>query len=70
MIKCENPNKKMLNEKINERLSIEEDEPAIIQTLDMICHNELVRAQGYCKLAKIGWFRRLFVKCSKKTCLC
>ena len=47
--------------KANHTLSV-----IIIQTLDMICHNELVRAQGYCKLAKIGWFRRLFCQMFQK----
>lgn len=30
-----------------ERLSIEKDEPPIKTNLDLLCHNELLRAEGY-----------------------
>ncbi len=32
-----------------ERLAIEQDEPPVVRTLDILCHNELVRALGYGK---------------------
>lgn len=46
------------------RLKIEEDEPPILVTLNRLCHNEQVRAQGWGYVFKIGkcarwtaWFR-------------
>lgn len=30
-----------------ERLTIESDEPPVLRNLDILCHNELMRAQGY-----------------------
>jgi hypothetical protein len=59
MVRQENPDEKALRERIADRLAIETDEPAVVRTLDIVCHNELVRAQGYGKLAKIGWLRSL-----------
>ncbi|KQR90214.1 hypothetical protein ASG35_03110 [Burkholderia sp. Leaf177] len=45
-----------------ERLVIESDEPPKLSVLDCICHNELMRAEGYKTedLAKITWWQRLF----------
>jgi low affinity Fe/Cu permease len=54
------PGKEAVSEKIRERLAIEVDEPAVVKTLDMMCHNDLVRAQGSGKPAEVGWLRSLF----------
>lgn len=45
-----------------QRLDIEADEPPVLQVLDCICHNELLRAMGYdqSKHVKIKWYQRLF----------
>jgi hypothetical protein len=60
MVGTEYPDRKTLSEKTAERLTIEADEPSVVRTLDIICHNELVRAQGSGRLARIGWLRSLF----------
>jgi hypothetical protein len=46
------------------RLEIEADEPPPLKMLDMICHNELLRAKGYCssEFVKIKWYQRLFAQ--------
>ena len=43
------------------RLSIEEREPPHYQVLNLICHNDLIRAYGHpdSEYAKIGWLQRL-----------
>lgn len=45
-----------------ERLRIERDEPPAYRALDLLCHNELMLAEGYRPdseyVAKVGWFRR------------
>lgn len=40
------------------RISIERDEPPVLKTLDSICHNEEVRAAGYCdeELVVVNWY--------------
>jgi hypothetical protein len=42
------------------RLLIEADEPDVLRTLDLMCHNELVRALGYGQeqMKPIGWLKR------------
>ncbi len=42
-----NPDHAALVELTNARLEIEQDEPPTLRTLDILCHNELVRALGY-----------------------
>lgn len=44
------------------RLDIESKEPPPLKILDVICHNELMRAMGYDKsqLVDIKWYQRLF----------
>lgn len=46
---------------IDERLSIERDEPPIKRVVDLMCHNEMVYAGGYgeSEFVKIPWYRRL-----------
>lgn len=41
------------------RLSIEAEEPPVMHVLNIICHNETMRAMGFKKedLPKIGWFQ-------------
>lgn len=43
------------------RLEIERDEPPVYRALDLLCHNELARAEG-CRaeeMAHVGWLARL-----------
>jgi len=42
------------------RLKIEEKEPPILHVLNMICHNEMIRAEGYEEkyFIKISWLQR------------
>ena len=44
----------------NERLNIESDEPPVKHALNLICHNELMRAMGYKEeeQVKINWLQR------------
>jgi hypothetical protein len=60
MVKCENPDGKILAEMTAERLSIEAYEPNPIDVLNIICHNDLCIAQGSGKIYKVGWFRYMF----------
>lgn len=44
-----------------ERLEIEATEPPVLRVLDVICHNELLRAMGYDdprERVKVSWFQR------------
>jgi hypothetical protein len=45
---------------VNQRLEIEEDEPPHLRVLNILCHNELVKASGYDKkhLVHVGRFAR------------
>lgn len=47
----------------SERLSIEMDEPTPYKMLDTLCHNELLRVQGFKRgsenYVSIGWWQRL-----------
>jgi hypothetical protein len=47
---------------MTERLSIEKDEPPVLSVLDVICHNELVRAMecGRDELVHVAWWQRMF----------
>lgn len=45
--------------KMSERLAIEADEPTIIRTLDLVCYNEQIHAQGFGKCAKLSLFRKM-----------
>lgn len=55
------PSENVLLSVSEERLGIEAEEPPVLHVLNGICHNELMRAQGYKKqdLVRIGWFQRL-----------
>jgi len=57
MVKCEKPDGVVLAEMRAERLSIEAGEPKVVDTLNVICHNDLCIAQGYGTIYKIGWLR-------------
>jgi hypothetical protein len=47
--------------KTSDRLMIEVDEPPVIKTLDIICHNEQAIAQGNRKdVYHLNWLRKLF----------
>jgi preprotein translocase subunit SecG len=60
MVKCEKQDEETLSEKITERLTIENDEPAVVRTLYLECYNEVKTSQGSEERADIGWFRSLF----------
>jgi hypothetical protein len=51
-----------LNNLVNQRLEIEEDEPPHLRVLNVLCHNELVKALGYDKkhLVHVGRVPRFF----------
>lgn len=53
---------KLIIEVRAERLSIEAEEPPVLHVLNVICHNEQMRAMGYKKdqLAPVRWWQRLF----------
>jgi hypothetical protein len=59
MVKCQSQDRKTLNEIAAERLNIEAEEPDVVRTLDILCHNEMLAAQGYGKPCNVGWFRSL-----------
>jgi len=44
----------------NKMLEVEASEPPVLQVLDTICYNDLMRAMGYKQeqLIKVGWFQR------------
>lgn len=47
-------NASLLRELTVDRLEIEKDEPTKLLVLDMICHNELARSEGYGKRYYVG----------------
>lgn len=51
-----------LQELAAKRLDIEADEPPVLRVLDTLCHNEMLRADGYDKdeFKKVNWYQRLF----------
>lgn len=54
------PTEAMLYSLTSDRLSIEADEPPIFRNLDILCHNELLRAMGQRDaVAKLSPFQRL-----------
>ena len=44
-----------------ERLEIERDEVPVLNVLNLICHNDVMRADGYpgARLAPIRWYQRI-----------
>ncbi|MFK5892848.1 MAG: hypothetical protein QM504_06480 [Pseudomonadota bacterium] len=57
-----NPSKKDISNWTCERLDIESKEPPVLKVLDIMCHNELLRARGYDvnMQVKISRLQRLF----------
>ncbi len=53
-----------LREFIAKRLTIEADEPDVMRMLDVMCHNDVARAEGQPNehMFKIGWFKRRFAQ--------
>lgn len=41
------PTEEMVNKATVKRLEIEAEEPPVLQVLDILCHNELLRSKGY-----------------------
>ncbi|WP_336816897.1 hypothetical protein [Burkholderia gladioli] len=58
------PDERVLLDIRSERLSIEADEPPVLHVLNVICHNEQMRAMGYpnSMLAKVGFWQRAFAQ--------
>lgn len=42
------------------RLEIEAEEPPILRTLDRLCHNEMLRAEGHSldKIVRVPWLEK------------
>jgi len=55
------PSQAALIDLTNMRLDIERDEPPVLRVLDILCHNEMVRALGYSNdhLHPVTWWRRM-----------
>ena len=55
-------NGQLIAEVTNKRLEIEVTEPPVLRVLDVLCHNELMRAMGYPRerLVPVGFWQRLF----------
>lgn len=53
-----------LSEIWRDRLSIEADEPPVLNILNVICHNEQMRSMGYPgkKMASLRWWQRAFAQ--------
>lgn len=58
------PDERILLDTRSARLSIEADEPPVLHVLNVICHNEQMRAMGYPSntLAKVGFWQRAFAQ--------
>lgn len=54
------PSEEALRKSCAERLAIEAEEPPTLRVLDCICHNELIRADGYpsSEQRQIRWWQR------------
>ncbi len=61
-LSLEQPSETLLRGVIDARLSIEAEEPPVLRVLDVICHNEQMRAMGYPReeLVKVRWWQRAF----------
>lgn len=57
---CHQIDEAALREITTTRLSIEAEEPPVLHVLNVICHNEQMRAMGYPKeqLANVRWWQR------------
>jgi len=60
MIAEKTPSEELLRQKTAERLAIEAGEPKTVTTLALLCHNEVLWAQGYGHPVKINCLRSLF----------
>ncbi|CAB3770489.1 hypothetical protein [Paraburkholderia solisilvae] len=56
------PSEDVLLRVTDARLEIEADEPPVLHVLNVICHNELLRAERYPRdlLAKVTWWQRFW----------
>jgi len=59
MVNCKNPNQEILGKIIKKRLDTQTKEPNVVRTLDVLCHNELVIAQGGKNIYNLGSLRSL-----------
>ena len=57
-----NPSADLISDVTDKRLAIETTEPPVLQVLDTLCHNELLRAMGYPweEQIEVGFFQRWF----------
>jgi len=57
------PDAALFRELTAQRLLIEADEPPVLRVLDVLCHNELLRAEGHKEgRARIGFWQRVFAQ--------
>jgi len=57
------PDEALLRELTAQRLLIEADEPPVLRVLDVLCHNELLRAEGQKEgRARVGFWQRAFAQ--------
>ena len=58
------PSNQCLRNITTERLAIEAEEPPVLQVLNVLCHNEQMRAMGYPpeQMAKVGFLQRTFAQ--------
>jgi len=57
------PDEDMFHELTAQRLMIEADEPPVLRVLDVLCHNELLRAEGHTEgYGRIGFWQRVFAQ--------
>jgi hypothetical protein len=58
------PEQSLLKEIIAARLTIEAEEPPVLHVLNVICHNEQLRAMGYPteQLTEVSWYQRFFAQ--------
>lgn len=54
------PTEDKLRSFTSSRLEIEAEEPPILRTVDRLCHNELLRAEGHSsdKFVRVTWLQR------------
>lgn len=61
MVEAEDVTSEDVHKWTGSRLDIEAEEPPIFRVLDAMCHNELLRAEGYKSgFVRIGFMQRLF----------
>ena len=62
MLKDPDASQEQLQSYCERRLEIEQDEPPVKRVLDILCHNELARAEGRADEYHVGFFQRCFAQ--------